>query len=108
MKKFLTSIALAAVLVGCSTTAQRQAVNTIGGVETSATALVDGYYTEVLKGNLPTNDVPTVSRAYDSLQASIKLSLTVVQNNTNALAPASLLTESMDLVNLVNQIKGKK
>jgi len=107
MKKILTLMAVAAIVVSCSTTVQRQTLNTIGGIETSATAAVDAYYTLVVKGKLSTNDVPKVSRAYDSLQASIRLSLTVVQQNTNALAPAALLTESMDLLNLVNQIEGK-
>lgn len=108
MKKTLICLALAMAIVGCTATGQRRALNTIGGIETSSTALVDGYFTLVIKGKLPTNDVPVVSRAYNSLQSSIKMSLTIVQNNTNALAPASLITESMDLANLVNQVKGKK
>jgi hypothetical protein len=108
LKLTIASLTIAAVVVACSTTQQRQAVNTIGGVETTATAAVDSYYTLVIKGKLGTNDVPTVSRAYDSLQASVRLALGVVQNNTNALAPSSLITESMGLVNLVNQIEGKK
>lgn len=119
MKKKLITFAATAFLTvsfvgsmvleqGCTTTQQRQAVNTIAGVETSATAAVDAYYTLVVKGKVSTNGLPKVSRAYDSLQASVRLALTVVQNNTNALAPASLITESTDLINLVNQVKGAK
>jgi len=109
MKKLImTSFALVAIAIACSTTQQRQALNTIGGVETTATVAVDSYYTLVIKGQLPTNDVPKVSKAYDSLQASVRLALTIVQNNTNALAPSNLVLEQMDLLNLVNNIKGGK
>ncbi len=107
MKKLLLTLTLVAVLIGCTSTGQRKAVNTIGGVETSSTAIVDGYYSLVVRGKLSTNNVPKVSRAYDSLQSSIRLALTVVKNDTNALAPANLLTESLDLANLVNQVKGQ-
>jgi hypothetical protein len=92
---------------GCTTSAQRTAVNTIGTVETAATAAVDGYFSLVVQGKAPTNGVPAVSRAYNSLQQAVKLALDVSQQNTNALAPASLTQELTDLQNLVIQAKVK-
>jgi len=115
MKKlqlFLGTTATVAMLIftlqlACSTTTQRQAINTIGSVETAATASVDSYFSLVLQGKLPTNNVPQVTRAYNALQQSVKTSLDLVQNNTNSLAPANLSKELTDLINVVNQAKGK-
>jgi hypothetical protein len=106
MKKLLIPI-LVAVIVGCTTTAQRQAVNTIGTVEAAATAAVDSYFTLVVEGKASTNAVPTVSRAYNTLQQSVKTALDLVQNNTNALAPGNLVIELTDLQNVITQAKGQ-
>lgn len=95
------------LLVACNTSQKRIGYNTIYSVQRTGTAAVDGYYSLVIKGALPTNDVPKVSRAYNQFQASVLVALDVVQFNTNALAPASLVIEATDLVNLVNSIKGK-
>lgn len=95
------------LIFGCTATMQRQAVNTIGSIETGATATVDGYFSLVVQGKLPTNNVPEVTKAYNSLQQSVKLSLDLVQGNTNALAPGNLIIEATDLGNLVKQVEGK-
>lgn len=89
---------------GCNTTQQRTTANTIGAVEAAADGGVAGYYDAVLKGFLPTNDVPKVSKAYNSLHASILLSIDLAQNNTNALASTNLTTELGDFLRLLTTV----
>jgi len=120
MKKLrigLVMVALAAVGLmgvmgvigtGCTTSAQRTSFNTIASLETGATAAVDGYFLLVAKGQVPTNGVPTVSRAYNKFQGGLLVALDLVQNNTNALAPASLQVLSADLISEISQFKGGK
>lgn len=93
------------VLTGCTTSAQRTAFNTISSVETTTTAAVDGYFTLVIKGSLPTNGVSQVSKAYNKFQGGLLVALDLVQNNTNALAPSSLQQLSADVISLVGQFK---
>lgn len=93
---------------GCSTSQQRTAFNTLGTVETSTTAAVDGYFLLVGQGKVPTNGVPTVSRDFNKFQGAMLVALDVVQNNTNALAPTSLMQLSTDLINEIGQFKGGK
>lgn len=100
-------IIVLAVVSSCVAPTQRKAFNTIASIETGATSSVDLYFTLVIQGKAPTNGVPTVTRAYNALQQSVKLSLTAVQGNSNALAPDYLLIESVDLANLITQAKGK-
>jgi hypothetical protein len=56
----------------------------------------------VIKGVVPTNSFPTVSKSYNDFQAAMLLAISLAQNNTNALAPSSLLQESTDLINLIH------
>lgn len=96
---------LVTVVPGCTTSAQRVSYNTIYSVEKTATAAYDGYIDQVIKGTLPTNDVPKISAAYNAVQRSVLVALDGVQYNTNALAPESLQIEAKDLTNLIEAIK---
>ena len=93
-----------AIAPGCTTTQQKTTYQTLGVLEQSSTAAVDGYYALVIRGTLPTNDVPRVTRAYNVFQAAIAVAIDGAAANTNALAPPSLVTLSQDLVNLVNTV----
>lgn len=117
MKKYtLTFIGLFSVVVafvviatvGCSTAAKRTTYNTIATVEQTATVAVDSYYGLVLRGMLPTNSVPTVSKAFNDLQAAGLLAAITSQNGTNALAPASLVLEASQLGALIKTIESNK
>ncbi len=108
MKKILASLILCAVLVGCTSTSQRTAYNTIASVEQIATVTVDDYYTLVLQGRLSTNGVPAVSKAFNSLQAAAALAATASKAGTNALASDSLILEASQLGVLINAVKTQK
>jgi hypothetical protein len=90
---------------GCTTPQQTTTLNTLGTLEAAATTGVDTYYALVIKGTISTNSMPTVSKAYNDFQAAMVLAVTLVQNNTNALAPANLVQEETDLINLINTAK---
>ncbi len=107
-KSILSAFLVALIFVACSTTQQKTALVTIGALEASATGAVSSYYALVIKNQLPTNGVPKVSHAFNSFQASARLALEIVQQNTNAIAPGALVIESRDLLDLVNVISGVK
>lgn len=94
MRKLLPLIALTSFLVGCQSTPQTVAYKTISGIVTSATATVDSYYSQVIKGNVSTNGVPAVSAAFNHLQADAAAAIMQAIGNTNATAPVALVAES--------------
>ena len=101
--KLLIGLALVAGIfeIGCNTTQQRVAYNSIFSVEQAATATVDCYYALVIKGVITTNNVPTVSQKFNQLQAACTLAAATSQAGTNALAPAALTAELGDLTAFV-------
>jgi hypothetical protein len=94
-------------VVGCVTTPKQAAFNSLYSVEKLTTGAYDGYIDSVLNGQSTTNGVPRVSSAYNKFQSSFVIALDAVQFNTNALAPTSLVIESGDVINLINQFKNK-
>jgi hypothetical protein len=93
--------AIVLIFVGCTTSQQTLTFNSISSVQMTSKTLFDDYITAVLKGQIPTNDVPKVSQAYDTLQQAIVIAAVADENGTNALAPAVLLTEGTAFVNLI-------
>jgi hypothetical protein len=104
MKLILTTL-FCAVLIGCTTSSQRTAYNTIFSVEQTATLGVDDYFTLVIKGTLTTNGVPIIAKSYNDLQAAGALAATASAAGTNALATSSLILEATDLGNLITTIE---
>ncbi len=99
---------LGALLVatpGCAfvrnSTPQKIAVTSLGTVQTVTLAAYDGYIDGVIQGVVKTNGVPAVSRTFDKFQSATLVALDGVQFNTNALAPASLMILSQDVLNLI-------
>lgn len=105
MKYLLSSIVCLAILVGCTTSQKTTAFKTIASAEATVNLANDGYQSLVIKGALPTNDVPKVSHLYNRFQASELLALDAVQFNSNALAPANLVIEGQDFINVIIAIK---
>lgn len=116
MKTLLKSFAIATcimlvgfcastAIVGCSSSSQRTAYNTIYSVEQTATLAVDDYFTLVIKGTLTTNGVPIIAKSYNDLQAAGKLAETASAAGANALAPSSLILEAADLGTLITTIE---
>jgi uncharacterized lipoprotein NlpE involved in copper resistance len=96
-------MALPALIVGCNTTQQRTTYNTLGALEATATAAVDGYYAATIKGLAPTNGIPTVSKAFNEFQASFVVAIDLAQNNSNVLADTNLQQEAADVITAVTQ-----
>ncbi len=106
MKKLFISLALVAIL-GCHMSAQKTAGNTIYTLDKVVVTAYDAYLSLVVKGTVPTNDVPRVSKAFNQFQAAAQVAYDVVQFNTNALAPSALIQESTDLIQLINSVNHK-
>jgi len=98
-----------ATFTSCMNPTQQTVVyKSIASVELSTKASYQSYIGAVVSGIATTNAVPTISGAFDHFQHSVMLATELAQQNTNALAPSSLVTESGDLVNLINGILNKK
>jgi hypothetical protein len=108
LKQTLSVILLACVITACTTSQQNITHNTLKSVEQGVIAAVDSYDTAVIKGTLPTNDVPRVSRIFNIYQASYKIAIDAARYNSNAIAPPNLVVEAQDVVNLITTITGKK
>lgn len=102
----ILALALAAGLVetGCTTSSQRTAYNSIATVEGTASTAVDGYYALVIRGVVPTNQVPVVSQRFNQLQAGLKIAAAASQLGTNSVAPENLVQESLDLIAFVSTL----
>lgn len=102
MKKLsILVLSTALLIVGCTTSQQRTTFNTLGSVEATATATVDGYYLATVKGLADTNGIPVVTKAYNDFQGVMQTAVVFAQNNTNALAPANVMQELSSVVSTV-------
>jgi hypothetical protein len=100
------SIVVAAILMGCNTSQQTTAYNTIYSLEKSTTAAYTGYIDLVIQGTVSTNALPVVSKAYNNFQAAAATATDAANFSTNALAPASLVTLAQDVINEITVAKG--
>lgn len=119
MKKIFSLFALIAALAGacvitgsamtgCKSPPQRLAFNSITSVEQATSAAFDGYMSAAIDGTIASDAVPKIASAFNKFQKSYLVALDGVQYNTNALAPPSLIIESQDVINLINQFKGEQ
>lgn len=100
MKRILPLLAIVALLgfgevaiTGCKSP-QTAAFKTISAIVTGSTLTVNTYYSLVIAGSVPTNGVPSVSAAYNHLQADAATAIVEASGNTNAPAPVALIAES--------------
>lgn len=87
---------------GCTTNQQKTAYDTIFSLEKSTTATYDGYLDLVIQGQVKTNAMPGVSKAYNDFQAAATTATDAANFSTNALAPANLVILAQDVVNQIN------
>lgn len=105
MKQLLSIGLLAALLVGCSTTARRALHNTLYSVNVTTTAAYTGYIELVMAGQLKTNSVPKVSQQYSAFQRTFNLAVEQAQFQTNALASVEVLNLSTAVINQIETAK---
>lgn len=106
----ISAFAAALILLsGCAMNPAQQTVayKTLYGVEVATTGAYDGYSTAVAKGLLPTNDVPAISHAFDKFQSSLGLAIALARNDTNAVAPPDVVSDSASVVTLISGVKTK-
>lgn len=82
---------------GCGSTPQTTAYKTIGTMETTVTAGYDAYISGVIKGQWRTNEVPLVSKAFNTFQAAATVAITLASGSTNAPPTADLILDAANL-----------
>lgn len=105
---FIAGMAFLFAVIGCTTTQQTAAYNTLSGLETGTTAAYNAYLTLVAQGTVSTNSVPQVSHDFNDFQSAMVLAVLAAQNNTNALAPTNLVAEAAAVVSLINTVEQSK
>jgi hypothetical protein len=88
MRKQLLIIPILVLLFGCASQS-RVVYNTLAGVEITTTGAYDAYLDLVIKGAVPTNSVPAISRKYNIFKIEWAAAVAIAQWNTNA--PATTL-----------------
>lgn len=104
------SIAGPATLVltsGCTNPQSRITLNSIATVSQGAKSAYDAYSQLVILGQLPTNDLRSVSMKYNLLQNAVSLAIIEARQNTNAIASEALNVQYNDLLNSIAVAKSK-
>lgn len=97
----LVSLALAGILAGCTSSQQQITYNSLATIEATADTGYSNYVTLVIKGSLPTNQLPTISKAYNDLHAAVALAATLDQASTNAIVGTNVTVELTSLLQLI-------
>lgn len=92
---------------GCTNPPSRITLNSIATVSQGAKSAYDAYSQLVILGQLPTNDLRSVSMKYNLLQTAVTLAITEARQNTNAIASESLNVQYNDLLNSIAVAKSK-
>lgn len=92
-------------MIGC---AGNVVYKTINSVELATNAAVGGYFDLVVSGQVRTNEVPKVTKAYDQFQIAIRKAIDAAQFNKNAPATPELIAQSTEILNTIAKEKGVK
>lgn len=85
----------------------RQAVNTLFTTGYTVDTAYKSYLDLVVRGELKTNDVPRVSRAYMDFQKAFAVAVELAAMNTNAPPSSALLAEQAKALSVINSAGGK-
>lgn len=96
-----------ALLPSCTQPQSAVTFNTLYSVEKSTLAAYDSYVGLVIDGKVGTNDLPTISRAFNNFQVAMQAAADLANHNTNALAPQSVLDAAAKVTTAIAQTKGK-
>ncbi len=97
------SLTCALVTSGCNTTQQRITANTLSATHDVVQSGVDSYFMATATGVASTNGIPVVASAYNKFQKVYVTAVDFAQNNTNALAPDSVIQEASDVAAVIGQ-----
>lgn len=95
------SLVVVAIVVGCTSTTQTTTYNALATIEATADTSYSNYVALVIKGTIPTNSLPTVSKAYNDLHSAIALAATLDQAGTNAIVGTNVTAELTALITLI-------
>jgi hypothetical protein len=98
-----SALLIAGLEVGCNTTQQRAVANTLSATHDVVAAGVDSYYIATAQGLASTNGIEPVGSAYNKFQKVYVAAVIFAQNNTNALAPDSVIQEAGAVANIIDQ-----
>lgn len=105
---FACAAIIIAPLTGCNSTLQKKAVTTLEALGSGVNSAYDAYITEVVKGDVATNDVPTITAYYRDFQASFGVAAAAAHFATNTtLADAELLSLANKVTTAISVITKK-
>lgn len=97
----LLGAATLTIIPSCTTSSQRTAVNSLFSVGQGVDTAYRVYLDQVVQGTVKTNDVPTVSRAYNAFQASFAAAV-ALSSGTNTPPTSTVISAATNVLNAIN------
>jgi len=101
VKAGLAILLLMCVAATCNKNPQHIAYTSLFSVEQTTTAAYDSYITGVIKGEVATNDVPKVSRAYNTFQIAMQPAISGAQFNWTNPAPQNVIGLANEVITAI-------
>lgn len=98
---------VSALVTGCNTTQQRQAINSLYTVGESVDAAYKSYLDGVVAGRIATNDVPQISQQYALFQSAFSLALAASTISSNAPPTPEMSNAASQLILSIQAAKRK-
>lgn len=94
-------------LIGCKSTPQKIAINSLATLGTGVNSAYEGYLESVVTGQTPTNDVPKVTGLYRNFQTAFGVAAGAAHFATNTtLATPELIAIANKVTDAITTIKG--
>lgn len=94
---------LLAGIIGCATSPAYKSLFAVGhAVDTSVTV----YFDLVVKGVVPTNDVPKVARAYNAFQLVYSNAVVLMKFNSKAPPDTNIIARAGEMLSIVARAQG--
>jgi len=102
----VTGVTILGLVTGCALfqRGSKAEYNTLAAVGYTVDNAVIAYDAGVLKGIVPTNNVPNVSKAYNEFQAVYREALKAAEGGATNIAPADLISAEAIVLNAVGGI----
>lgn len=94
-------------MTGCSTSQQRQTINTLYSVGQTTDAAYKSYLDLVVAGKVPTNSVPGVSARYAEFQQAFSAAIVLSTLNTNAPPTPAVTAAAANLTSAIAVAKSR-
>lgn len=101
-------LAAPVAITGCKTAPSRNTYNTIASLAMVVDVAEREYLDQVIAGEAGTNNFTQIQAGYAAFQESLRLTLAISMNDSNALAPVSLSAAAARLLLDIQAAKGDK